>query len=73
MVFVHLCGCHWQLHTIMELHKRTIARAVIWRVIATLVTALWTGISGAIVINIVLTILHYIHERMWLKIQWGKE
>jgi uncharacterized membrane protein len=57
----------------MELHKRTIARAVIWRVIATLVTALWTGISGAIVINIVLTILHYIHERMWLKIEWGKE
>jgi uncharacterized membrane protein len=58
---------------LMELHKRTIARAVVWRVIATLVTAIWAGWSGAILANIVLTVLHYIHERMWLKIDWGKE
>ena len=55
----------------MELHNRTIARAVAWRVIATLVTAIWAGWSGAILANIVLTVLHYIHERMWLKIDWG--
>ena len=55
----------------MELHKRTIARAVVWRVIATVVTAIWAGWSGAILANIVLTVLHYIHERMWLKIDWG--
>jgi uncharacterized membrane protein len=57
----------------MELHKRTIIRAITWRIIATLVTAAWTGLSGAIVINIVMTIAHYVHERVWLKIQWGKE
>ena len=57
----------------MELHKRTIARAVVWRVIATLVTAIWAGWSGAILAIIVLTVLHYIHERAWLKIDWGKE
>lgn len=57
----------------MELHKRTIARAVVWRIIATLVTAIWAGWSGAIFANIVLTILHYIHERVWLKIEWGRE
>jgi uncharacterized membrane protein len=57
----------------MELHKRTIARAVVWRVIATVVTAIWAGWSGAILANVVLTVLHYIYERVWLKIDWGKE
>jgi uncharacterized membrane protein len=57
----------------MESHKRTIARAVVWRVIATVITAIWAGWSGAILANIVLTVLHYIHERAWLKIDWGKE
>jgi uncharacterized membrane protein len=56
-----------------ESHKRTLARAASWRVTATLVTAAWTGIEGAIIINIFMTIVHYIHERIWLKIKWGKE
>jgi uncharacterized membrane protein len=58
---------------LMELRKRTFARAIVWRIIATVITALWTGLSSAIAINIVLTILHYMHERLWLKIDWGKE
>ena len=57
----------------MELHKRTLVRAITWRIVATLVTAAWTGLSGAIVINIFMTAAHYIHERLWLKIDWGKE
>ena len=56
-----------------ESHKRTLTRAITWRIIATLVTAAWTGLSGAIVINIVMTVAHYIHERAWLKINWGKD
>ena len=46
-------------------------RAVVWRIIATLITAIWAGWSGAIMANIVLTVLHYVHERIWLKINWG--
>ena len=57
----------------MELHKRTLLRAVTWRITATAVTAVWTGLSGAIVINIFMTIAHYIHERVWLKVKWGRE
>lgn len=57
----------------MELHKRTLTRAISWRIIATLVTAIWTGIEGAIIINIFMTLAHYIHERIWLKINWGKK
>jgi len=56
----------------METHKRTLTRAATWRVTATAVTAVWTGIEGAIAINIAMTIVHYIHERIWLKIDWGK-
>ena len=57
--------------TLTETHKRTIIRAITWRVVATLVTAAWTGLSGAIIINIFMTVAHYIHERIWLKIDWG--
>ena len=55
-----------------ESHKRTLARAIVWRIIATCITAIWAGWSGAIWANVVLTVLHYVHERLWLKIEWGK-
>ena len=55
-----------------ETHKRTIVRAISWRIVATLVTAAFTGLSGAIVINIFMTVAHYIHERIWLKVKWGR-
>ena len=57
----------------METHKRTLVRAISWRIVATLVTAAFTGLSGAIVINIFMTLAHYIHERAWLRIGWGRE
>ncbi len=56
-----------------ETHKRTIVRAISWRIVATLVTAVFTGLSGAIIINIFMTVAHYIHERAWLKVKWGKQ
>jgi uncharacterized membrane protein len=56
-----------------ETHKRTIARAISWRIVATLVTAAYTGISGAVIINIWMTVAHYIHERVWLRTKWGTE
>lgn len=56
-----------------ESHKRTLVRAASWRITATLVTAAFTGLQGAIAINVVMTFVHYIHERAWLKLKWGKE
>lgn len=56
----------------MELHKRTWARTLSYRFAALVVTAIWTGISSAIEIHIALAILHYVMERLWLKINWGK-
>jgi hypothetical protein len=57
----------------METHKRTVVRAITYRIIALLITALWTGLASAVLIHIVLTAVHYVHERVWLKINWGKE
>lgn len=57
----------------METHKRTLTRAITWRITATAITAVWTGIEGAIVINIFMTLAHYFHERTWLKVNWGRE
>lgn len=56
----------------MELQKRTIVRTVSYRIIALLITAIWTGLGDALIIHIILTVVHYIMERAWLKIKWGK-
>lgn len=56
----------------MELQKRTIVRTVSYRIIALLITAIWTGLGDALIIHIILTVVHYIMERSWLKIKWGK-
>jgi uncharacterized membrane protein len=56
----------------MESHKRTLARTISYRIAALLITALWTGLSDAVLIHIVLATLHYVMERIWLKIKWGK-
>lgn len=55
-----------------ETHSRTIAKAITWRIVATLIAWYWVGLTAAIVLNIVQTIAYYIHERLWIKIKWGK-
>jgi uncharacterized membrane protein len=56
----------------MESHKRTLARTISYRIAALLITALWTGLGDAVLIHMVLATLHYVMERIWLKIKWGK-
>jgi hypothetical protein len=55
----------------MEIKKRTIIRTISYRIIALLITAIWTGLNNAILIHIILTVVHYVMERTWLKIKWG--
>ena len=56
----------------METKQRTLVRTVSYRIIALLITAIWTGLSDAVIIHIILTAVHYGLERIWLKINWGK-
>lgn len=55
-----------------ETHVRTVARTMSYRIIAMLITALWTGLGNAVIIHIVLAVVHYVMERVWLKINWGR-
>lgn len=56
---------------ITETHTRTWVRTLSYRIVALLITALWTGLSDAVAIHIVLATVQYIIERVWLKIKWG--
>lgn len=55
-----------------ETHSRTIVRTISYRLTALLITAIWTGLGDAIIIHIILTAVHYVFERLWLRIDWGK-
>ena len=54
-----------------ETRKRTLARTIAYRIIALLITAIWTGLGDAVAIHIVLATVQYVMERAWLKIKWG--
>jgi uncharacterized membrane protein len=55
----------------METKLRTITRTITYRFVALLITAWWTGLNNAILIHLILTLVHYIFERIWLKVKWG--
>ena len=56
----------------METKLRTVVKTIVWRLICILVLSYWTGLGGSILINLLFMTLYYIHERLWLKITWGK-
>jgi len=64
-----------------DTHVRSLVKAISWRIIGTLETFLisWIitgkiGMAGGIagVQAIISTILYWYHERIWLKVKWGK-
>lgn len=65
----------------METHRRSIVKALSWRLIATSITAwiayvIWGSGKGALQIGaadlILKLITYYFHERIWLIIPYGK-
>ncbi len=65
----------------METHKRSIVKSLTWRVIgivllggiAYAVTHDWREMSIiTIIFHSVRMVLYYIHERIWLKVDWGR-
>lgn len=55
-----------------ETQMRTIVRVISYRIAALILTAFIVGVKDAIVIHIWLTLLHYIVERLWLMVPWGR-
>jgi len=65
----------------METKKRTVVRMLTYRLTAWLFTIFWTywfteNISSATgfatALHVLLSVDYYIHERIWLKIKWGR-
>ena len=55
-----------------ETQMRTIARVISYRIAALALTALIVGLKDAVVIHLWLTLLHYLVERVWLVVEWGR-
>ena len=64
-----------------DLKRRSIAKTTTWRIWSFLVLAaiaLLMGLSSesavewSIVTNVLFVIIHYVHERLWNLISWGK-
>ena len=65
----------------METHVRSVAKAVSWRIVATLTTVLlvyvFTGnlvVSGGVGLTELLSklLIYYVHERVWNAIGFGR-
>ena len=69
---VKLYGLGTAFDKMTETHTRTWARTLSYRIVATLLTALWTGLGDAVLIHLVLALLHYVMERLWIRVNWGK-
>ena len=65
----------------MESHKRSIAKTVSWRVMATIITGVVTyvltgrldfAVTVGLADTLVKVFIYYAHERMWTRISYGK-
>jgi uncharacterized membrane protein len=65
----------------METHMRSVAKAISWRIVATLTTMLlvflFTGnlvVSGGVGLTELITkiLIYYVHERVWNSVDFGR-
>ena len=65
----------------METHKRTLVRSITYRISAWLLTILLTfaytgnlaeSTGFSTLLHLILSLDYYVHERIWLKIKWGR-
>lgn len=63
-----------------ETKTRTLVRSITYRIVAVLATILFTYLytgdvtkstGFALVLHFILSLIFYVHERLWLKIRWG--
>ena len=65
----------------MDTHKRSIAKTISWRVVASIITGVVTffltgrlDFAGTVGLadTLVKFLIYYVHERMWARISYGK-
>jgi uncharacterized membrane protein len=57
----------------METKIRTVVKSLTFRVIAFSVTAPFVGVTVAVGLQVFLLCAYYVHERLWMRVKWGKE
>lgn len=62
----------WQLVQGRETHVRILARAVVYRVMATVAATYWVGIEAALTLAVIQTLLFYFNDLVWQRISWGE-
>ena len=64
-----------------DLPRRSFAKSLSWRVVATATTVLvaylltgsWGEAGGiALVVAVISTLMYYLHERVWDRVAWGR-
>lgn len=67
---------------LMATKKRSLLKSMTWRLVAivsTLLIGYWLtrswefALSLTVVSNVINFILYYVHERVWLQVDWGKK
>lgn len=71
----------WGMEGTHELHKRTVAKTITWRIWSVIVLFVFGMVMGlkssdaiewTIVTNVLFVVVHYAHERAWNLISWRK-
>lgn len=57
----------------METRSRTWARAISYRLCAFVLSGFIVGWTTAFWLHLMLTALYYVHERLWLRVSWGRD
>lgn len=66
---------------VMASKKRSLAKSLTWRVIAIVSTfvvgyilsgSLSFAASLSVISNLINFVLYYVHERVWLRVKWGR-
>jgi len=57
----------------VETHKRTIAKAITYRLLAIVSSVIMIGWYSAVYVELSKTLIFYMCERFWLKISWGTQ
>ena len=62
----------WGTHNHCETMTRSIAKAVVYRAVATVAVAYWVGWYTALWLALVQTLIFVANDRAWQYIQWGR-
>lgn len=62
----------WGIEHQQETWKRSVAKSIFYRVLATIAVAFWVGWADALWLAVVQTLLYVLNDRLWQLSAWGR-